>query len=62
MYELNGELDLLVLVGGRFRRRVGFGATSPDASPIPVTNLDGETRKSVGLLGRYLIVAYALLQ
>ena len=41
MHELNGELDLCILVGWRFGRRIGFGATSPYASPVPVTNLQG---------------------
>ena len=39
MYELYSELDLLILVGGRFGRRVRLRATSPYASPVPEANL-----------------------
>ena len=53
MYELDCKLDLLVLVGWGFGRRVRFRATSPYASPVPVTNLwggDTQVNGSVGLL------------
>ena len=39
MYELNSKFDFLILVRWGFRRRVGLRATSPYASPVPVTNL-----------------------
>jgi len=42
MYELDCELDLLILVGWGVGQRVRFRAASPYASPVPVTNLRGK--------------------
>ena len=52
MYELNCEFDLLILVGWRFRRRVGFWAASPYTSPVSISNLyRTRTRMSVAPSG-----------